>query len=272
VVLVSTLALGACTTDDHKLPNVSGTTSENTASLEATAKTYYDCMRDAGIDMELSTNQDGQLAIVHVVASHTYMQRDENTANSSPGKNNSLTSQMMEDFFTSPYAGPALIVDGVDHSTDYAHCLQTTGYDEQAAQGSATSLNVDQMENQVRGNNKWAACARENGWPDIKDSVMPTDVNSMYPMVILPITITEDQLRLLLNACPPLDVEQVKRRNDWLQSNPTATDYPYDDDMRPFINFGEPGDVDEATQAHIDRLNTILYDKLSELSQSATSQ
>jgi len=273
VVLVSTLSLGACTTDDHSLPTVSGTNPGNMTSLEMTAKTYYDCMKDAGIDVELSQNSDGELALVHVADSHTYMQRNKDDGRMSPGENNSLTQQMMDDFFTGPNAEPALIVDGIDYSTAYVSCLDTSGYDEQAAQGSAAQMDPAVAELQVRGNNKWTACARENGWPGIQDSVMPTGTEwSEWPKVVLPSTITEDQLRQLLTACPNLDVEQAKRMNDWWQTHSIDGGYPDDYLPDPNFTFGESDDTDEPTMDHIHRLYTILQENAEELFQGTTSR
>jgi len=272
VVLVSTLSLGACTTDDHKLPTLSDTDAPTVTSLEATAKTYHDCMTDAGIQMEFTQNPDGELAMVTVAYGHIYLQRDKDGTTITGGTaDNHPTQQMTDDLLSKLSPGPGLIVDGIDYSAAWLQCLDTSGYNEQAALGSAGQMDPVQTELQVRGNNKWTACARENGWPDIKDSVMPTGTDwSGWPMILLPSTITEDQLRQLLDACPNFDAEQTKKMTDWWQENPNSTGYPDDYLPDPVFTFSETADTDEATRDHINRLYTILSEKMNEYYQAPT--
>ena len=98
---------------------------------------------------------------------------------------------------------------------------------------------------------------------------MPTQTDgSEWPTVLLPSTITEGQLRLLLGACPNFDPVQAQRLHDYLQANPSATDYPEGYLPDPYISFDAiPGDtasdkpVSSEEQAFIDHLS-VLYDIL----------
>jgi len=276
LILVGMTTLGACTTDSHQLPSVSDSNSEKSASLEAVAKAYSDCMTDAGIEVELFSNSDGELAIVQVSSKHTVLQRNQNGASMTIAPDDSsLSRQVTDDFLSDRSTEPALIIDGIDHTDTYVQCLDVSGYDDQVAQGSGPRVDLAYMERLVRANNKWAACARENGWPSVKDSVMPTVVDGAeQPEVLLPITITEDQLRQLLDACPNFDAEQMKRMDDWWRTNPQATGYPDDYLPDPSIAFEWSTDADQETLDGIPSLNAhlheILNEKAAEYNQSVT--
>ena len=215
-------SLAGCTSG-HDLPTISGAPTGG-SGLETAAKSYYDCMSDAGIEVKLMTNNQDQVVVVQFTGDHEYMWR--NPAGDSgyiPGPDDRQalqpdTPQAMNDFDNLPGSGPYLWVDRTDLSSTYAQCLSLSEYSDRAAWGS-DQVDTAMFQRQVDGNNKWAACARENGWPDIKDSVMPTGLaNSEYPMVLLPTTITEDQLRALLDACPNFDPDKQKMLDDWWAS------------------------------------------------------
>ncbi|MDR0626234.1 MAG: hypothetical protein LBG11_03075 [Bifidobacteriaceae bacterium] len=57
----------------------------------------------------------------------------------------------------------------------------------------------------------WAACARENGYPQVKDPAPPVaDGWVTMPLVVLPGTITATDLRALLTECPNFDFEAAE--------------------------------------------------------------
>jgi len=274
--LAGTATLSACTQDDHDLPTLGGPTTAADSDLETVAKTYYDCMTDAGIDVELQQNGQGQLAIVQFSSTESVMWRspDGSGGAMSTEDQGPADQQVINDFFSDPEGGAALLVGGVDRSDTYAQCLKESGYDERAAYGPMQA-DPAQMEKQVAGNNKWAACARENGWPDVKDSAVSVD-NSSWPTILLPSTITDDQLRQLLEVCPNFDPAQQEKMQQWWQDNPMATSYPDDYLPDPSISFDipsmsashgpdwVPSAQDEADMERTGHLYDILYEKMDE--------
>ena len=261
--------LSSCTQDNRDLPTLGGSpTSVASADLEAIAKTYYDCMMDAGISMDLEPNGSGQLAVVHFIKYGYAMWReseDIGVSAYSSDQDPAAVQKVANDFFSKPYTGPALIIDGIDHSDEYAKCLSQSGYTEQAAQGQQPQRDPVLMQQQMASNNKWAACARENGWPDIKDSVMPDEDDAIWsPVVYLPVTITEDQLRQLLEACPNFDPDKAALKQQWDKDNPTATNYPDNWEPDPNITFDLTSVEDQADGDQVTRLNDILNEKMNE--------
>lgn len=58
--------------------------------------------------------------------------------------------------------------------------------------------------------NSWAACARQHGWPDIADA---DPAAGALAEIVIPATITADELRQLVADCPPF--------------NPATNEFPY---------------------------------------------
>jgi hypothetical protein len=253
--------LSGCTSDSHDLPSLEGTlTPTPSANLEAIAKTYYDCMTDAGISVEYQLNGSGQLSEVHFTKYGFVLWRESDDfemSASTADQDPAAVQKAENDFFSKPYTGPALMIDGVDYSEEYAKCLAQSGYDEQRAQGSVIQ-NPVLVQQQLAANNKWAQCARENGWPDVKDSVVPED-DMMMPVVYLPSGITDDQLRQLIDACPNFDPDQQEKMQQWYQDNPTPTGYPDDYISEP--NFSVE---DQSDTVRRDQLYAILNEKMNE--------
>jgi len=255
-VLACTMALSACTQDNHDLPSLSApATPSASTSLETIAQTYYDCMTDAGITVELKQNNQGQLAVVDFVGADTVMWRqpDGDVGNFSTGD---ITEQDWDDFESISGDGTALMIDGVDYSKQYGQCLAESGYDERTAEGNY-EMDPVQIEKQITSNNIWAACARENGWPDIQDSIAPSDT-AITPTVVLPLTITDDQLWQLLQACSNVDPAQIEEMQQWRQTDPTG--FPDDYLPDPCIDFDVPGmsSPNGPEQADVDRMSHLI--------------
>jgi hypothetical protein len=111
----------------------------------------------------------------------------------------------------------------------------------------------------VEASNAWAACARENGFAGLADAQLPEEIESgLYPMVLLPRSITVGQFEALLAACPATA--------EW--GGETAK--VEGNQMQPAIGFDAPGydgvpSTVELPQADRDRFNeliTVLADHL----------
>ena len=273
--------LAGCTAN-HDLPTISGAPSGG-SNLETAAKSYFDCMSDAGIEVQLTTNNQDLVAAVQFTGDHEYMWRDpigDDRYLPGPQDRAALrpdTPQAITDFNNLPGSGPYLWVDRQDLSSTYAQCLSLSGYSERAAWGGGP-VDPEEFQRHVDGNNKWAACARENGWPDIKDSVMPTDLmDPRYPAVILPTSITEDQLRALLAACPNFDPEKQKMLDDWWRTNSgyppgylPDPDISFDTNMTSIV-LPTVAPTGNSTEDHIARLLLILQEQQIEYSQQHPS-
>ncbi len=235
--------LAACTSDDHSLPSLGGSQASQANDLVAIAKSFSDCLTDAGIEVDLQANGEGEQTIVYISGDSVMFRYADGSGGASTAVELTPAQQELQDeFFSSPSADPALIVDGVDRSEAFIACLDKSGYDPQKAYGEQSyQMDPEAVARQVEANNTWAACARENGYPNLKDSIMPTDMSSyeFWPNLTLPGDITADALRQLLAACPTFDRDAMEAYDQWYQDNPTG-DNPPDYPANPSINIDFP--------------------------------
>ncbi|MDR1824402.1 MAG: hypothetical protein LBR27_03580 [Bifidobacteriaceae bacterium] len=187
-----------------------------------------------------------------------------------------------KDDLTSAWAGKAsqLLYLGKDYGKEYDQCLAESGYTEPEWQTDPTEELKDKQKTADAGA-EWAACARENGFPQVQDPAPPVaDEWQTSPMVLLPSSITEEQLRALLQVCPSFDEEANSAADDaydqaWEEHGNDdsfdwgafydSLDYP----TQPEIGFDTPGydgnwdameDVDPATQERLEKLNAVLWE------------
>ncbi|MDR1214612.1 MAG: hypothetical protein LBK54_11120 [Propionibacteriaceae bacterium] len=146
-----------------------------------------------------------------------------------------------------------LVVDGVDYSDAYAVCLDASGYHRPAAV-SDPEAGTGQSEAIRQESNRWADCARLNGWPDVADAG-PVGLSGLSEVVI-PSRIDEAGLRALLTACPPYDAAgYAVAAEAWAQGD---TDYPAP--AFPYLTIAEPDPVSgdwEARNQLLDLLNQL---------------
>ena len=142
--------------------------------------------------------------------------------------------------------GPILVIDGVDYSQAYAHCLDTSGYtaeveryrSEEAAKYKTDTADIVQSDNKERfyswefANDQWAACARNQGWIVLESPDPALEVD-------IPSSVSVSQLRALLKVCPNFDADKARSVNEWAQDhNGSLADYPHPEDMYdPSIGF-----------------------------------
>ncbi|MDR1118768.1 MAG: hypothetical protein LBL01_05675 [Bifidobacteriaceae bacterium] len=191
-----------------------------------------------------------------------------------------------EEFPTSP---PYLIVGDQDYTEEFAKCLESSGYTEpEYTMDPADELNQKQI--QLEATNKWVKCARENGYPNMKDSPAPVaDDNQTQPIALLPADITEPELRTLLENCPNFNPEQqalmdaeTEKLNMDQVSIPEMMDAyikiakQFPDAIQPNIGFDAPGyngdwsqpisedDMTEAERERLNKLQEILWEPMNE--------
>ncbi|MDR1450204.1 MAG: hypothetical protein LBI84_08415 [Propionibacteriaceae bacterium] len=243
------------------------------SDLEATAAAFYSCMRAAGLPVELCKDSQGRLTLVDFPAAADFMwarpdgqltageaypaakmdafferverlsqaAADEVSSGSQPSDEPAL------DFVATGF-DYHLEVDGVDRTDVFRECLEATGYDQREVWRSLPFGGADPVwiQADVDAANKWAACARAHGVLGVKDAVRPLTAEDPAPMALLPISLTEAELRRLLEVCPvwtsqqeadSLQVGQEQRRERpgvWGQAPPDVT-------VPPTIGFDYPG-------------------------------
>jgi hypothetical protein len=232
------------------------------------AQAYYSCLSDAGFPVVLTP-----ISSVESDVTWTY---DENVVlGSAPGMGpwwgappgQDLPESAVHEFVESVFLKDevredydyALLIDGVDRVADLKRCLEETEYTKPIGAMEPGEFAV-LVRAQADATNDWVACARENGYPALKD-VTPTEGG--VDAVRLPFSTSEEALRALLVACPNWDREAAEAQayggelpSDW-ESGP-----------QPDINFEEPtheiGSPErEADSAHWDRLHEILWEESS---------
>ncbi|MDR0284190.1 MAG: hypothetical protein LBI33_04775 [Propionibacteriaceae bacterium] len=230
--LLLAYALTGCTTGEPDLPTLTEGTPTPTAQfqgLQDVAKAFDDCLTDAGFTVSLGdVNDMGPVQVNFWPPGLFVMYEDADGTQgyaqpaAAGGGFAELTTEQQaawDEFTQAHHAGPTLLVDGADRSEPWAKCLATTGYSSLNILNSVPPPPIDPAELalEVESNNQWAACARDNGWPEVADSPMPTEVG-VEPQIILPDRMTEDQLRLLLAACPNFDADKWKQDAAWHQA------------------------------------------------------
>jgi hypothetical protein len=260
-------ALSACSGDD---------TPSDPNDLVAVAKAFHDCLQDAGLAVDYETDLDGQSTIVtfaddvHAV----YV-----VPGGYPGYSGNLTESEIDEFMAE-FEGvadpePMLRVEGVDHTDVWVQCYESSGYDEmKIVEALLASPVVGELFSlTVEASNEWAKCARENGWPGVKDAVMSAKAGSSeVPMALLPTSITEDQLRALLETCPIFDPDRAAKNAALLLEMSTSAgekSLPEGYVAEPSIGFDYPGfdgkGIDVASGQATSAPPGELTDKLTKL-------
>ncbi|MDR0594545.1 MAG: hypothetical protein LBG60_15115 [Bifidobacteriaceae bacterium] len=170
-----------------------------------------------------------------------------------------------------------LVVGQTDYTEAFVKCLDQSGYTEPVF----TTDPADELKDKQRiaeATAEWANCARQNGYPDLKDPDPPVADNyETYPNALLPGDITEQALRDLLAACPNFDAAKTKAYEEAMAAlgdNPSEADWAEFDEKwdmtQPSIDFDVPGlqglaAGEEPDQETMDRL-MALYEVLYEAS------
>jgi hypothetical protein len=247
------LGLAACSDDGSGLPSVGGSAqtsaSADSEDLVASAKTFHDCLQDAGLPVDFQNDLDNLPTIVKFAdnVSAVYIVPAGYYGMSTNASQDDIE-EVMDLAEGVDHPEPMLKVDGVDYTADWVRCHDESGYDEtlvvQSALQSPTVMEI--WRKYADASNEWAACARENGWPEVKDAVINANTGKTEaPMALLPPTISETQLRALLEVCPNFDLEQAEKNAELLQemaANP-SDDVRLPDGyvMEPLVGFDYPG-------------------------------
>jgi hypothetical protein len=279
-VLTLILALvSGCTPDVEVDEPEPSETTMGADQLIAAAQSFYDCMSGAGLPVELVENHDGYESVVQFTGDLWLMIRSPEGGTlrwpSNDEREHDPEALAMAQAFFDDSMVPGLMIDGVDHSMVYTRCLERSGYNQHAAWGS-TNMDFDLVSRQIESNNAWAGCARSNGWPMIQDSQASIDPDeSDWPTVLIPVTITAEELRTLVEACPTFNPEQQEYLSQWWHIETTGQ-YPPDYMPDPSLDFvvpslqystnpeDEPTAEEAAALENISALYGVLYEKKNE--------
>jgi hypothetical protein len=146
-----------------------------------------------------------------------------------------------------------LIVGGADFTEPYEACLSESGYTAPITPIDPAQ-ELEQEQAQADAANAWAACARENGLPRLKDADPPkADDYQTHPLVVLPHDISKELLQSVVEACPPFDREA--READRTPTDPSfGFDVPGWDGQTKLVS----GMLDRETSMLISELMAII--------------
>jgi hypothetical protein len=281
-LLGAVVGLAPCSTPTEDLPSLTDPNSGSANPLIAPAQEFYDCMIDAGVPVEQRANTRGELTLVDLGGPSTrwlaVRYGDDGQTKGSNYSGATDSERLTGEAFLSASNEPGLLIDGGDYSSVYATCLDSSRYSANVAMSDDPIPPMDpaDLRAQVEANNRWASCARDHGWPSVKDSVMPTNLTNWedYPKVSLSQDISDAQLRQLLADCPNFDVERAQANADWMKENavnPDATmpaELTGPDPMIEVVYTGpiigdDSSDDDKARLEANHRLNNIIQESVS---------
>jgi hypothetical protein len=233
LALVALLFLASCSDERPSLPSLDDNGSGAApASAElgtlALARAFYECLSADGIPVVL--NDTGEPPSVEFDAGRRVLvlYRTPGMGPAIGGLPTELDMQIhraqIDEFLAAADDSYYLNISGVDHTALYAECHESSGYDERAislarANIENATISTAEVSGVVDANVAWADCARQHGWPMVKDPVVPDRPASdaSWRTVMLPSSITEGQMVLLLDACPVFSADAA-RKNEALAS------------------------------------------------------
>lgn len=291
-------ALAGCGDDSFDLPSVGGDAdAADSGDLTAVAKAFHDCLAAVDIQTTYDSTLTGAPDLVvfpsdvrAIFSTGTGPQMSEGVPEAEADAfyeewTQGFTYEEGQDEATLEEAqnklmAPMLRLEGIDRTEDWVKCLEESGYSDQAVYDTidTSASSAEYYQYIVEASNEWAACARQNGFPQTIDAVLPSDDYS-YPTALLPADISEVQLRALLEVCPSFD-PAVEERNEELwnemgdnysgefpegfKGQPSiGFNYPnfdgtYDPNYVPSSSTASPDQV--ATEERLNKLTDILYE------------
>jgi hypothetical protein len=206
------------------LPSPQASSAPVLAPQRERAEAMAACLADASIAASLDDQADGQthldIDIPSGDRSFVWVTAD------------GLSSQATDDEESTAMVNAAvdegrslLWLRGIDRTAEYDACVEESQFTQPGMFADpATEQRLKQL--QVDLNNDFAACARANGLPDIADQPPPVidgGATTGPGQILLPWTITEDELRDLLAQCPVYDESRLRElaggqnRDNWFE-------------------------------------------------------
>jgi hypothetical protein len=277
-------ALAACSNSDDVATLGGGEGKGSASTQRVSAEKMADCLKDAKVPA-IVQQEEGQDPAVSIDTTEAYMMCSGTGCMATGGEDTGSDSEFdrlqeawddMRGASDTPEGddmAPFLAIGEQNHTEAFASCLTSTGYKEPEYKADPAE-EAKEKQAQADAGAKWAACARENGFPAITDPEPPVVDNwKTAPMVLVPWSITEDQLKALLAKCPSFDTAGHKAQDEemeraaqsgkdfnpddfpWIADPPVSIDFPGMDKKTGMYN----GELDKATETKLDKLNEILW-------------
>jgi hypothetical protein len=195
----------------HVEPIDHGSDADRVNSQRLAAGEFHSCLEEADLPAEVmplnDSEPDGAMVVVWA-PDHEVIDSGPNggiqgsapeVARPDGGREPSASA---DDAETAPSEGYLLVIDGVDYGDVYEACLADSDYSPPRHAEDfdlAQDLRIEQAVADVT--NKWIACARGNGCPNL-DDVRASGTDSSFPSVELPWETNEQELSALLARCP----------------------------------------------------------------------
>ncbi|MDR1186113.1 MAG: hypothetical protein LBK95_01445 [Bifidobacteriaceae bacterium] len=161
---------------------------------------------------------------------------------------------------------PFLIVGANDYTDQWVKCLKETGYVDPTTVASRR-VESKEMRWKLDATLAWLDCARDNGYPSLKDpDPPPADGYTTEPMALLPGKMTESELRQLLLACPNFDKEAHlgadQMETDGTEAGWEAVVQAFPGVIDPVIGFDVPGFNGDTHDGAMDGLSDADQNRL----------
>lgn len=243
------------------------------AEQEMAAQSYYDCLAEAGLPAVMEPQGDGQAWVgfdtdqpvlqcdsEHGCGVQANAEVSDEMAQALQARLAELERQAVDE--SGELARSVLWIGDQDYSEDFSRCLSLSGYRDPESYGADYAAESEAARRKLDAGVEWAACARENGFAEIADPIPPDGREPSSPVaaVWLPFDITEDQLRALVEACPPFDTNAHRLYDEALEDGAGDDMLPVVD---PRIEIESPGGHDSEPAPEeaerIERLTAILW-------------
>ncbi|MDR1152959.1 MAG: hypothetical protein LBK72_10925 [Bifidobacteriaceae bacterium] len=263
-VIGALIALAGCTAADDDVASVGALASPPAspapvlAPQRERAEAMAACLAGASISTSLSDQDDGQtrLDIDPSPGPFAWVLADGTSTQATDAESTEMADAAIAD-------GRSLLwLGGADRTDEYDACVAETQFTQPGPFADpATEQRVKQLQTDL--NNDFAACARANGFPEVEDQPPPVldgGATTLPSDIVLPLTMTEEELRGLLTVCPPYDENRVRAVADGLDG---VSSWVEEHVMGPVLTFGFPGDdgTREWTDADLERWEDLAMVK-----------
>jgi hypothetical protein len=286
LVLVTFLAACAKSTDDDDVASLKGSAKPTLSAQKEGAEKMVSCLHDAAIPATIQDEEDNRATIavkadepsMWCTGSGCQTNYGAGYESAPPPKDEvDAIDQKFDDMVEADGGWPAgddeirpfLAIGDQDYSDVFSKCLDSSGFQQPQTDVNPTE-ELKLKKGIVEATAAWASCARDNGFPQVKDPEPAVADNfETMPIALLPASITEDQLTALVKACPTYNVEAHQKQDAELAKAGDDFDYSHFTPVAdPNIGFdvpgydgdylGQPADLDKATTDKLDRLQEIL--------------
>ena len=271
-------ALASCSGPNSDVATLHGKgASSNPQTQIEQARAMVKCLEEAGVQAELSEGGGDQADVSLAVNDSSQYSFDGESwgttyaATETSAEEDWQAKEAVWDQMRQPYQDadgsvkqPFLFIGEEDHTEAFVKCIDQTGFTPPQYQADPAE-ELKQKQIVAKANAEWTECARGNGLPGIKDPDPPKVDNwETYPTVVLPSTITEAQLRALLEACPSFDRKAQEEYDKQFESPGNDPAKIPDPPAQPQISIDYPPDLnwentDDPVLKRLTALEEILH-------------